>query len=64
MKTQCVKQSYKILHVSNKMNHLNEQIIECINVPITGVIEFELRQFGRGILLEFVNIKERLVRFM
>jgi hypothetical protein len=46
------------------MNHLNEQIIECINMPIAGVMEYELCQFGRGILLEFVNIKERLVRFM
>jgi hypothetical protein len=61
MKTQRVKQ---VLHISNKMNYLNEQIIECINVPITGIIEFDLCQFGRGIVPEFVKIKERLVRVM
>jgi hypothetical protein len=60
MKTQCIKQTYEILHVSNKINYENEQIIECIYMPITGIIEFELCQFGRGVLLEFVKIRRDL----
>jgi hypothetical protein len=39
IRTQCIKQSYEILHVSNKMNYLTEQLMEGIYMPITGIIE-------------------------
>jgi hypothetical protein len=32
-----------------------------IYIPISGIVEFEVCQFGRGVLLKFVKTAERFV---